>query len=55
MTEYHTCFNKKLINRLWQVISFTQYCPIDDSQDREETIFIPYYLAVQPAQKHSDF
>ena len=51
MTEYHTCLNKKLINRLWQVISSTQYCPIDDSQDRDEAIFIPYYLVVQPAQK----
>ena len=51
MTEYHTCLNKKLINRLWQVISSTQYCPIDDSQDRGEAIFIPYSLVVQPAQK----
>ena len=33
----------------------SQYCPIDDSQDREGTIFIPYSLAIQPAQKHSDF
>ena len=55
MTEYHTCLNKKWINRLWQVISSTQYYPIDDSHDREEMIFIPYSLAIQPTQKHSHF
>ena len=37
------------------VASPSQYCPIDDSQDREGLIFILYSLAVQAAQKHSDF
>ena len=55
MTEHHTCVNEKLINRLWPVTSSSQYCPIDDSQDREGTVFILYSLAVQPAQKHSGF
>ena len=55
MTEYRTCFNKKMTNRLWLVTFSTQYCPIDDSQDREGTIFIPYSLAIQLTQKHSDF
>ena len=46
---------EKLRNRLSLVTSSGQYCPSDDSQDREGTIFIPYSLAIQSAQKHSDF
>ena len=37
------------------VTSSSQCCLIDDPQDREGTIFIPYSLAVQAAQKYSDF
>ena len=55
MTEYHACLNEKLINWLSLVTSSSQYCSIDDSQDREGTIFISYSLAVQLVQKHSDF
>ena len=55
ITKYHTCLNKKLINQLWLLTPSSQYCPIDDSQNREGTTFIPYSLAVQAAQKCSDF
>ena len=50
MNEYHTCINEKNL-----VTSSSQCCLIDDPQDREGTIFIPYSLAVQAAQKYSDF
>ena len=50
MTENHTFLTKKHL-----ATSSSQYCPIDDSQEREATIFIPYSLAIQAAQKHSDF
>ena len=53
MKEYQTCLNEKLINRLSLVTSSIQYCSIDDSQDIEGTIFIPYSSAVQSTQKHS--
>ena len=46
---------EKLRNRLSLVTSSGQYYPSDDSQDRDGTIFIPYSLAIQSAQKHSDF
>ena len=45
MNEYHTCINEKNL-----VTSSSQCCLIDDPQDREGTIFIPYSLAVQAAR-----
>ena len=50
MTEYYTCINGKASSK-----PSSQYCPIDDSQDRDGTIFIPCSLAVQATREHPDF